>query len=322
MDNKPKTAAKDFFLYLAITIGLYVSVISFLTLIFAIIDTVLPLVGEFNGGFESTVRSSVAALIIFFPAFFYITWLIFKDLKANPEKKDIWVRKWMIYLTLFVAGLTIAIDLVILIYRFLGAEDLTLRFFLKVFFVLASAIVIFVFYFYNLKRETFEYKKSMNIFLATVSAVVIATIAYGIMLMGSPALQRARALDEQRVNDLSGIQNRIVYSQWQSKGTVPDALDALRDPISGYVVPTDPETGAAYGYTKISTNSFKLCATFKTVFGTSTSDVALQSYPVMYPSIPANENWQHDIGNVCFTRMIDETLYPVNKNSVPTPQKI
>ena len=312
----PKTTAKDFFLYLAITIGLYVSVVSFLSLIFSIIDKVFPLAGDYAGGFENTIRVSIAALIIFFPTFFYLTWLIYKDLKANPEKKEIWIRKWMIFLNLFVAGLTVAIDLAVLIYRFLGAEDLTLRFFLKILFVLASAVTIFVFYYYNLKRPVREYKDYMNIFLAFISAVILASIIYGIMLIGSPALQHAKMLDEQRINDLTSIQSQIVYVQWQNKGTVPSSLDVLKDPISNYMVPTDPETKANYEYKMLSKNSFELCATFKTVVSTTSNTIGTKPVSYLYGTDVINENWQHEATTTCFTRVIDEKLYPINKNKI------
>lgn len=309
--NNTKTTAKDFFLYLAIAIGLYVSTVSFLALVFAIIDALFPMAGEYAAAPDGIIRTSIAALIIFFPSFFYLTWLIYKDLIAHPEKKDIWVRRWMIFSTLFAAGLTMAIDLVVLIYQFLGAEDLTARFLLKVFFVFAAAITIFVFYLYNLKRSVFEYKKSMNIRLAFVSAVVIASIVYGITLIGTPGEQRAKMFDDQRISDLSSIQNELVYTQWENKGTVPTSTAALNDAISGFTVPTDPETGAAYGYTMLSKNSFELCATFETSEGTGSANVNAPA-PAMYPDPTLDENWQHGIGNVCFTRTIDPTLYKVN----------
>src|SRR5574344_2850381 len=117
-----KTSAKDFFLYLAVFIGLYVSSISFLIATFQIINKLFPLKGEYIGGIDSSIRASLATLIIFFPAFIYVSYVTNKNLISNPEKKDIWIRRWMIFLTLFVAGLTIAVDLATLIYRFLGAE--------------------------------------------------------------------------------------------------------------------------------------------------------------------------------------------------------
>ncbi len=310
-----KTTAKDFFLYLGVIIGLYVSAISFLMLTFDIINKLFPLAGEYTGGFDSSIRSALAALIIFFPAFIYVSYITNNDLKLNPEKKDIWIRRWMIFFTLFIAGLTIAIDLVTLIYRFLGAEDLTTRFFLKVFFVLAVAITVFRSTLYDLKRETFEYTKGMKINSYIVSAVILASIISGIVLVGSPASQRAKMMDNQRINDLSNIQNQIVYTQWQNKGEVPANLDVLRDPISGFVLPTDPETKQSYEYQMLSKNSFELCATFRTI-GETTNSKAINAVPVSYPygSEAVNENWQHKAERTCFTRVIDEKLYPLNKN--------
>ena len=316
-----KTTAKDFFLYLGVIIGLYVSSISFLTLIFQIINRVFPLAGEYAENFDNTIRSSLAALIIFFPAFIYVSLVTNKDLKLNPEKKDIWIRRWMIFLTLFIAGLTIAIDLSTLIYRFLGAEDLTLRFFLKVFFVLAVALTIFKSELKDLKRISFEITKKMKIAVGIVSAIVLIAIVSGVVIIGSPATQRAKMLDATRVNDLSTIQNQIVYSQWQTKGTVPANLDALKDPISGYTLPSDPETKASYEYKMLSKNSFELCATFKTEVGTTTINSITGKQvtsPYPYGNNMINENWQHGIGRTCFTRTIDSQLYPVN---TPTPKK-
>ena len=309
-----KTTAKDFFLYLGILIGLYVSAISFLTLTFQIINKLFPLSGEYLGNLDNTIRTSLAALIIFFPAFIYVSSIANKDLKINPEKKDMWIRRWMIFLTLFIAGLTIAIDLSTLIYRFLGAEDLTLRFFLKVFFVLAVALTIFKFTLRDLKRVSFEMTKKLKISGGIITMIVLSVVVYGIILIGTPAMQKAKTLDNQRISDLMGIQNQIVYSQWETKGMVPTSLSTLNDPISGYVVPVDPKTNQSYEYTKISTSSFELCATFETL-NTATTSNTIMAAPVSYPNIngTTNENWQHKIGRTCFTRTIDASLYPVSK---------
>jgi FlaA1/EpsC-like NDP-sugar epimerase len=259
------------------------------------------------------IRTSLASIIIFFPAFLYVTYLGNKDLIANPEKKDMWIRRWSIFLTLFIAGLTIAIDLTTLIYRFLGAEDLTLRFFLKIFFVLAVAISVFRFIWLDYKRTSFAVTKGAKISNVIVGTIILAAIILGVVIIGTPSAQRAKMMDDQRVNDLTSIQGQIVYSQWQNKGTVPATLDELKDPISGFVIPTDPETKQSYEYTMLSKNSFELCATFKTIASTTNENTAV-ARPVSYPyqNGTINENWQHGIGITCFTRTIDEKLYPIN----------
>ncbi|MDD4803813.1 MAG: DUF5671 domain-containing protein [Candidatus Pacebacteria bacterium] len=306
MENKIKTTAKDFFLHLGVIIGLYVSAISFLVLLFQIINKNFPLAGEYLNGIEYPIRMSLATLIIFFPAFIYLIKQVKKDLEINPEKKDVWVRRWMIFLTLFITGLTIAIDLVTLIYRFLGGEDLSLRFFLKVIVVLVVAVALFKYSLYDLRRTNFGYNKNMRISLYVVSTIILASVIYGIVVIGLPSTQRARNLDQTRINDLMSIQSQIVYSEWQNKGDIPVNLEALKDPISNYTVPLDPETKQNYEYKKITKNSFELCATFGTQnkTDTNTKSVAKNGYL-------DNENWQHDSGRYCFTRTIDEGIYKI-----------
>ena len=305
---QPKTTAKDFFLYLGVIVGLYVSAVSFLVLLFQIINKTFPLSGEYLGSLEYIIRSSLSTLIIFFPAFIYLVRLVKKDLEINPDKKNMWVRRWMIFLTLFVTGLTIAIDLATLIYRFLGAEDLSLRFFLKVFLILIVAVAIFRYSLYDLRKIDFGYNKNMRISFYVVSIIVLASIVYGVVIIGLPSTQRAKNTDQTRINDLMSIQSEIVYNQWQKTGNIPASLSNLNDPISNYIIPVDPETNQSYEYRKISTSSFELCATFKTV--NKTTDTTIKTTPVYNNGID-NANWQHDSGRYCFTRTIDKNLYRV-----------
>ena len=304
-----KATAKDFFIYLGVIVGLYASAVSFLVLVFQIINKSFPLAGDYYMNVDEPIRISISVLVIFFPTFIYLAMLKKKDLEANPDKKEYWMRKWSIFLTLFVAGVTIAIDLVTLIYKFLGAEDLTTRFFLKVFFVLAVAITIFRYSLIDLKRENFGFDSKMRTSLYVVSLVVLAGIVYGVVIIGSPNSQRAKMMDEQRTNGLSTIQNQIVYTYWTNKGEVPNRLDDLKDSINGFSIPTDPETKAYYEYFKTSNKSFELCATFKTEYSSTTESTK------PYYIYNNGENWYHGIGRTCFTRDIDEKLYPLNKNA-------
>ncbi|MFA6445689.1 MAG: DUF5671 domain-containing protein [Candidatus Paceibacterota bacterium] len=151
--TKTKTTAPDFFLYLGVIIGLYASVISLIALLFELINKWLPDVTTYYDLSGSGMRFPIAVLIIFFPVFMYLSRMSTKAIVLAPEKKEMWIRRWFSFLTLFVAGLTIAIDLAVLIYNFIGGEDLTLRFVLKVVVVLVVAAVIFRYYLYELRRD-------------------------------------------------------------------------------------------------------------------------------------------------------------------------
>ncbi len=306
-----KTTAKDFFIYLGVIVGLYASAVSFLVLVFQIINKLFPLAGDYYMNIDEPIRISIAVLIIFFPVFIYLAMLKKKDLEANPDKKEYWMRKWSIFLTLFIAGVTIAIDLVTLVYKFLGAEDLTTRFFIKVFFVLAVTVTIFRYSLTDLRRENFGYDPKMRTGLYVVSLVVLAGIVYGVVIIGSPTSQRAKMMDTQRVTDLINIQNEIVYIQWENKGVVPETLEDLKNSVSSFTIPSDPETKQNYEYKMLSKNSFELCATFKTIVSTSTDAV---TRPAIYPY--ANENWHHGAERTCFTRTIDPTLYKIKTQPI------
>lgn len=146
-----KAEPKDVFLHLLAITTLYTSAISFIALVFQFINYFIPdilEVGYYSGYRDSilgTMRWSLAALVIMFPAYLVTMRFLHKSYEADPEKKGLRIRKWLVYFTLFVAAVIILGDLVSLLYSFLEGE-LTIRFFLKVltvFFVAGST-----FYYY------------------------------------------------------------------------------------------------------------------------------------------------------------------------------
>ncbi len=302
-----KTTAKDFFLYLGVFIGLYVSAINFLVLVFAIINKLFPIAGQYYYDSSSVMRWPIAILIIFFPAFIYLAYFVNKELKMSPDKKELGIRRGAIIFTLFASGLTILIDLATLIYRFLGAEDLSIRFFLKVFIILALAIAIFRYYFWEFKRDASLYTQGAKTFVYIASGIVLAAIVLGVYLIGSPFAQHAKNLDQTRINDLMNIQSYVVYTAYQQKNSVPEAL--TNDPITGFTVPKDPETSLNYEYKKFSADSFELCATFS---ASSTDDKNVRMLAPAYPYTGVNENWMHPAGHYCFSRVIDATIFKGN----------
>jgi hypothetical protein len=82
-------------------------------------------------------------------------------------------------------------------------------------------------------------------------------------------------------------------------------LTTLNNSITGFTVPTDPETKANYEYVVKSNLVFELCATF----AAKSSEGQNMTYPMYYGS-PFGQNWDHEVGRVCFERTIDPELYP------------
>jgi hypothetical protein len=297
MSQTPKGTPKDVFSYLLAIAMLYVAVISFLTLLFQYINFWLPDQLDFYfSGSTSTVLRSTASLIVVWPVYILMTWLLDKDAKIHVEKREIKVRKWLLYLTLFISAVTIIIDLITLIYNFLGGE-LSLRFGLKVLVVLLVAAGVFGYYLWDIRRDG---KKSSQIPKLTAwiaSAVVLASIVAGFFIYGSPATQRQIRFDQQRV-----------LNYWQQKDALPEELTELEDSLSGWQVPLDPETNEAYEYQVEGELSFKLCGYFTTQNKTQNISPKERIFLGSFEG-----NFEHGIGRECFSRTIDPELYKLDK---------
>src|SRR3989344_5224500 len=86
--------------------------------------------------------------------------------RKNEEMRRYWVRVWLLYLTLFIAGAVMIGDLVAVIYNFLNG-DLTLRFLLKVGALLLIAGTVFKYYFLELLgREKWQQVQHVIAFAA------------------------------------------------------------------------------------------------------------------------------------------------------------
>jgi hypothetical protein len=314
----PKTTPKDFFLYFAGFVTLYVSAISLVNLLFNIVNKVFP--DALNQGYYPTdyystgLRLSIASLIIIFPIYLYLASHLNRYLTLNPEKRDLPIRKWLTYLTLFVTGVAVAIDLVALVNTFLSGE-ITSRFVLKVLAVFIVAGAVFAYYIYDLRKNFAPSMPSKTKLLVTVASIaVLASLVGGFALIGSPMKARALRFDDRRVNDLQSIQWQII-NYWQQKGQVPDTLEKLKDPISSFYYPKDPETGMPYDYQPISDLGFRLCANFNlaSVEG-STAKNGSVTRPMGYGI--TDENWTHEAGRTCFDRTIDLDLYPIRPKGI------
>ncbi len=306
---KPKTTPKDFFLYVGVMVMLYASVISLINLLFAYIDYSFPDVLNYSyDPFLNTIRWGMAFLFIIFPAYLVGTWYINRDIRVHPEKETIGVRKWLTFLALFLAGAAILVDLSVLIYTFLGGE-ITMRFALKVLSVLVVSGFGLSYYLLDLRGVVRENKNIGLTYAALAILLVGGSVVAGFFIVGSPATQRDIRFDAQRVSDLQNIQWQII-NYWQQGERVPKSLTDLSDPISGWIVPNDPETGAPYEYILGEGMSFQLCATFTKESRGGVSGDMTKPVPVGGEFGLENENWVHGAGRQCFERVIDPLRYP------------
>lgn len=318
MVKKPtlgKSSARDVFSYLLLISMFYTGVVSFIALLWQYVNVLLPDPLDFYyTGALNIIRNSMSALIIVWPVVIGMSWLINKDIREDKDKKNLWIRKWLLYLTLFISAITIIVDLITLTNSFLGGE-LTTRFGLKVLIVLTVAVAVFWYYMWELKRDA-VLKTQVTKIAAIVSAVLIAGfVVTGFFIVGSPKEQRAIKMDNQRISDLQIIQSQMIY-YWQQKERLPQNIEALKDPLYGIDLPKDPVSGTNYEFILTGDLSFKLCATFDTVSRTDNQLGAISAPMIDYRmgEKVVSENWLHDAGYTCFERSIDPELYKVNRN--------
>lgn len=303
--ERPHTTPKDFFIHLGSIISLYVTAVSLLALLFQLINSLFPdpALYEYAGNYSSGIRFAIASLIIAFPLYLWLTRMVSRDMMLRPETAELPIRKWLTYFTLFIAGATVAVDLVVLINTFLSGE-LTIRFLLKVVAVLFVAAAIFTYYRFDLKRDKAVIQPQIKTTALVVSLAIVLSIVGSFFVIGSPFEARSQRLDNRRIGDLQNIQWQIV-SYWQQKQVLPQTLSDLTDSISGFAAPEDPATGAPYEYSVTGSRSFSLCATFN-----QDSDTGSRGGILSKPYESSFETWRHASGRYCFTREIDPDRYP------------
>lgn len=302
------TTAKDFFVYLAFLITLVWLVVAIISYAFGVVDTLI--VDALNGGYWNSHYSlgglinSMASLIIVTPFFLFIGARVNKDLKNNPVKKHMWVRKWLLYAILFLAFIVALTDLVILLRSFLTGE-ITDRFVWKALSVLFVSGAVFLYFLFELRRDPKSNSKVPLYSALALSAVILSLLVFGFVLTGSPSTQREIRIDAERISNLEQI-------RWQIES---EALrtGALYESLSDYefarqITTTDPVSGEEYEYTVLDEDTYELCATFTR----DTSDI------IGSPSVPLYPGWEHGEGRECFEQTVDFTLENVYKDRVPS----
>lgn len=312
MQERAHVTPKDFFLWAGAMVALYWSVIAFISLMLSYIDyafLVSIASAPLDNPYQSGISFHMAALLVMFPIYVMISRLIHKDIHVDVSKANLWVRKWALILTLFIAGLSMAIDLIVLLQRFFSGEELTTAFLMKVTVVLLVAA--FGFMHFIADYWGFWDKKDNAGKLAVIGyatgILTLACITSGFAIIGTPQHARMVHYDAQKISDLTNLQWQIV-NYWQSKHVLPHTLADLNDPISQQVIPRDPQTNDWYGYTVKGTLSFELCAEFNT--DSDTGSWSNTSSPIPNYRSAQNNNWVHTSGHTCYTRTIDPQLYP------------
>lgn len=157
---RPYLSARDAFMYLVLFSTLYVSAYHLGSLVFTFIERAFPdaaaTANEYVVDYtRQRMRWSLASLIVAFPVFVAVSRSLDREIRRDPTKRSSMVRRWLTYLTLFLAAIALVADVISLVYYFLGGE-LTTRFLLKVATVAAIAGASFWYYLSDLRPEERE----------------------------------------------------------------------------------------------------------------------------------------------------------------------
>ncbi len=288
-----KTNAKNFFLNLGAIVALYAVVISLLNLLFTVINKAYPTVTGYNYYGSQNISWPVAMLIVVFPIFIVLMWLLGKGYMMEPEKKNVGVRKWLIYITLFVAGIVLAGDLISVLYYFLDGQELTTGFILKVLSVFIVTCGVFLYYISDIRGKLTQSSQKTWLIISVV--VILLSIAWGFSVLGSPRTQRLIKYDTQKVTDLQNVSYQV-EDYYRTNNKLPDTL-------TNFAVPLDQQSGQAYQYEKIGNNKYNLCAEFNSVSGDATQ-------PNVYMRPIGYQSWEHPAGHYCFEQTINPAQYP------------
>jgi hypothetical protein len=294
--EKQHLSPKDVFLHLLTMLALYFTAGSIITLLFQYVNVLIPdpLFSESYDGqraYLGPLRFALSSLVITFPSFIGLSWLLHKGYKADSSRRATRLRKWLIYFTVFVTAIIIAADLIGVVYNYLEGE-LTSRFALKAVSVLVVAGIIFAYYLWDVRQE--QVSEKVRYFAWPVIIVITAGIIGGFVLAGSPQQERLYRIDEQRLNDLYSL-NSQVYSYYSSHNQLPQ--------LQHVTVPTDPVTEEPYEYRVLNDTTFELCTTFNFSDHSNTS----KTYPASEYGM-MEVSWYHGAGYTCFTRSIEPAL--------------
>ncbi|MEM7234195.1 MAG: DUF5671 domain-containing protein [Planctomycetota bacterium] len=142
--------ARELFSHLLTYGSLYAWATSLILLFFTYVDLAFPdaasrISQAYLNRTWSLIRIQLAVLIVTFPIFLLAWNLLLRGVQRDPEKAGSAIRKWMVYLALFVGAITLAGDVIALVY-FLLEGQLTVRLLLKstVLLLIAGSLVLYL----------------------------------------------------------------------------------------------------------------------------------------------------------------------------------
>lgn len=294
-----KNTPKQFVIQLGALIALYVSITSLIILLFSIINLRFPDEAAYvfeNDGARTAIRTCMAVLIVFFPTYLTLTRISNQTRRTEMSGEYTTLTRWLIYISLLVAGGVLLGDLVTLINYFLNGE-ITTRFLFKVLALLLVVGTSFHYYLLDVRGYFTNRAEKAMYFAMGAMVLVLVSLVFGYQYIEKPSEVRERRFDEQQLTDLQQMQSTI-ENYFNTNNTLPSDIATAFGP---FPVPEAPTGRDAYQYKVTSDAKYQLCATF----AQASTDTEM-SYTTPEP----NYSWLHKAGSWCFDREI-----------IPTPKQ-
>lgn len=147
----------DAFEHILLFISLYVFVTSFALLVHYLVDKWIPRFPEgrpvsYSSVGNSVLRGYLSAILVSYPLFSFFFLRITKRTLVNPELRKIRPRKTLIYLTLVVTFIVSLINIISIVYSFLGG-NVTANFFAHFFVTFLISGIIFAYYLFQVRED-------------------------------------------------------------------------------------------------------------------------------------------------------------------------
>jgi len=252
---------------------------------------------------DQAIHHAIASLVIAFPAYVVAMRFWFRRFQADEGRTESGLTKWLTYIVLLIASITIVGDLITVLYTLLQGE-ITARFLLKAVTLLVLAGLVSGFYY--LERKKIQYRKAIrpSVFRGfgwVVAGLVVIGIGLGFMDAGSPEQARKRAFDMQRTNRLGSL-STCIERYAREMGQLPQSLDDLKK-SAGYAYCADsiqdPKTKTDFEYRVVTPSrlqgqarvgDFELCANFDLPSAAEDDDNGLYGGSVLLRRHPAGHS--------------------------------
>ena len=248
-------------LYLVLVATLFVCTFSLADLVFSLLEFYIAEPVAYYSNLDRSIQWAVARLAIALPVFLFAAHRVGRMLSRDPARRNSPVRRWAIYIAVFIALAVLVGDAATLVAYAMRGE-IYLRFLLKIATVAAIAGAVFACYLRAPGRGARARPSAGRLPVAVLVLACAAAIAVGMIVVGPPWTYRVIAQDQVRSASLEALEAGI-WEYHGQHGQLPETLDAIdslwHDDLN------DPETGEPFEYRITGEYGYELCATFARV---------------------------------------------------------